>query len=394
MAQSLFCVAPLKAHFLSGAHCARVCHARRAARSAAAAAASCLACELDGAFQAAFRPSNAPQPTALRAASRSARAPWSPHALLAAWWTHAESLASYQQQDAHEFLISLIAGAHAAVSRGAGGGLLRSASGVGSPMGSPRAGGGEASTPGGGSVANLAAWAPEDCGCALHSTFGGILRSDVTCGSCGAISTAFDPFVDVSLELPPEGTSAQTSTSLGACLRRFSRDERLGSTERITCRHCGGPQPGSKQMCVQRLPPALCLHIKRFSHSAVKQASHKVQTHVAFPLDVLDMGPFTAASLLHARAGHRVCAPARPDDVAPSAAQLDARYWLVAVVCHLGSIEGGHYVAYVRHASCWFKCDDSWVTQVEACEVAASQAYLLFYQAHAITAQAPDEREF
>jgi ubiquitin carboxyl-terminal hydrolase 22/27/51 len=59
-----------------------------------------------------------------------------------------------------------------------------------------------------------------------------------------------------------------------------------------------------------------------------------------------------------------------------------SKYWCAAVVCHLGSMDGGHYVAFVRHHGQWFKCDDSWVIPATPQEVAASQAYLLFYAAH------------
>ena len=37
----------------------------------------------------------------------------------------------------------------------------------------------------------------------VQRVFGGLLRSDVTCRACGHTSTAFDPFLDLSLDLPP-----------------------------------------------------------------------------------------------------------------------------------------------------------------------------------------------
>jgi ubiquitin carboxyl-terminal hydrolase 22/27/51 len=402
----VLCLPPLKAHYLSGGHAAAACAARRAARGADAGA-PCLSCELDCAFAAAY----APPPVATSAAPGAPRPPWSPATLLAAWWRHAESLASYQQQDAHEFYLSLLSGVHAATApRGGGGGGppgLRSPSAQ--QLGSPRAGGGC----GGGDA---------DCACPVHRSFAGVLRSDVTCGRCGGVSTALDPFVDVSLELPPPpgapAAAAATASSVGgdalapaasasadhfaasvgACLRRFTRAERLGAAERVRCGACGAAAPGStKQLSFAAAPPVLCLHLKRFSHAGTARhaASAKVDTHVAFPLDGLDLAPFLAPARLRARAAHRIRDGAAACDVSaapqppPPPPPPSCRYWLAAAVCHIGELDGGHYVSYARHGGAWYRCDDAWVTPVTPEEVGACKAYMLFYAAHAVTAQGP-----
>lgn len=36
----------------------------------------------------------------------------------------------------------------------------------------------------------------------MDEIFGGILRSDVVCASCGYTSTAHDPFKDISVDIP------------------------------------------------------------------------------------------------------------------------------------------------------------------------------------------------
>lgn len=36
----------------------------------------------------------------------------------------------------------------------------------------------------------------------MKDLFGGQLRSEVLCGGCGAASTAFDPFLDLSVPIP------------------------------------------------------------------------------------------------------------------------------------------------------------------------------------------------
>ncbi|KAI4314953.1 hypothetical protein L6164_027809 [Bauhinia variegata] len=45
------------------------------------------------------------------------RTPYSPAKFLYSWWQHAANLASYEQQDAHEFFISMLAGIHEKVGK-------------------------------------------------------------------------------------------------------------------------------------------------------------------------------------------------------------------------------------------------------------------------------------
>eukprot|EP00897_Mesotaenium_endlicherianum_P000286 jgi/Mesen1/10258/ME000778S09605 len=122
----------------------------------------CLGCDMDDVFAAAFS---------------GERTPYSPAQFLYSWWRHAENLAGYEQQDAHEFFISTIDGIHAYSSAGTAPPHAR-----GSHGGSSRVGG-------------------VGCRCIVHRVFSGLLRSDVTCTMCGFTSTTYDPCVDISLDL-------------------------------------------------------------------------------------------------------------------------------------------------------------------------------------------------
>ena len=57
--------------------------------------------------------------------------------------------------------------------------------------------------------------------CVFHRAFAGVLRSDVTCASCGASRTLLEPTVGVSLDIP---ASTSKTASLEACLRKISPD--------------------------------------------------------------------------------------------------------------------------------------------------------------------------
>lgn len=56
------------------------------------------------------------------------------------------------------------------------------------------------------------------------------------------------------------------------------------------------------------------------------------------------------------------------------------RYSLFAVINHVGTIEAGHYTAYIRqHRDHWFKCDDHLITKAEIRDVLQSEGYLPNY---------------
>jgi ubiquitin carboxyl-terminal hydrolase 22/27/51 len=52
-----------------------------------------------------------------------------------------------------------------------------------------------------------------------------------------------------------------------------------------------------------------------------------------------------------------------------SADSFDHVYDLFGVVVHKGTMDSGHYVAYVRVVDQWFLCDDAQVFEVAADEV-------------------------
>lgn len=120
------------------------------------------------------------------------------------------------------------------------------------------------------------------------------------------------------------------------------KSEQLGSGERWVCDRCQSQQQAVKQMSIRRLPPVMCLHIKRFEHRRLNGVAAKVDTPLVFPVDSLDMAPFTSSAVLRARYS------ARSGPAAASGAPGGLLYELYAVVSHRGNLEGGHYITYLR----------------------------------------------
>jgi ubiquitin carboxyl-terminal hydrolase 22/27/51 len=155
--------------------------------------------------------------------------PFACHEFLFAMWQHSDSLAGYEQQDAHEFLMSLLNGLHGANTR------------------------------------NPEQLLPTRCTCIVHQSFASTLRSECTCSSCGYVSTSLEPCLDVSLEIP-EGLRHDGAPPclLQDCLAGFTNPEVLGEKDRLKCERCGSYQQARKQMSLETPPVVLCLQIKRF----------------------------------------------------------------------------------------------------------------------------------
>ncbi|XP_047067818.1 ubiquitin C-terminal hydrolase 22-like isoform X1 [Lolium rigidum] len=348
--QALLHAPPLRNYFLGDRHNRFLCPRRTPMRHRATdadAKAACLACDLDEIYSATFS---------------GERTPYSPAKFLYSWWQHATNLASYEQQDAHEFFISILDHIHENIKD--------------DEHKSHEQGHG-------------------DC-CIAHRVFSGILRSDVICTNCGFSSTTFEPCMDFSLDLDAgcnvsrgvanpkarngernlAGMNPKVSSTLMRCLERFTRAERLDADQKFFCERCKERQESLKQMSIRRLPLVSCFHIKRFEHSSVKKMSRKVDHSLQFPFS-LDMAPYLSSSVLRSRYGNRIFPSESIDSEAVS--ELSSEFEIFAVITHSGKLDAGHYVTYLRLNNQWYRCDDAWVTRVDEHTVRTSQAYMLFY---------------
>lgn len=101
--QALLHTPPLRNYFLSDKHNRYFCQRKnstivtRSTDNTNKNPVLCLACDLDAMFSAVFSGN---------------QIPISPAKFLYSWWKHASNLASYEQQDAHEFFISVLDGIH------------------------------------------------------------------------------------------------------------------------------------------------------------------------------------------------------------------------------------------------------------------------------------------
>ncbi|MCD7454889.1 ubiquitin-specific protease ubp2 [Datura stramonium] len=125
----------------------------------------------------------------------------------------------------------------------------------------------------------------------------------------------------------------------------------------------------TKRILIDKVPPILSIHLKRFSQDARGRLS-KLSGHVNFR-DTVDLKQYIDTRSLQ---------------------KETYKYQLIGVVVHSGTMRGGHYVAYVRGGPkitgkdvnaedfAWYYASDTHVREVSLEEVLRSEAYILFYE--------------
>lgn len=296
-------------------------------------------------------------------------------AMLQASWKGGGSLAGYQQQDAHEYLQFILNSLHSANTEDE-------------------------------EKENQKA---EDCDCVIHQTFCGLLRSTVTCSKCKNVTTAVDPFMDLSLDLKDQnnkptnhsvkkkldfggkdGKDGKANSANGAgalaielteCLDRFTSAEALLATD-YKCTACDSQQNATKRMSLSRLPPVLPIHLKRFSHSKSSSSSVKLDDRVKYPT-TLDLRPYTSKKNPSKNSDKKSEANGAPANGKVEGGNgggfAKPIYELSSVIVHKGKMDSGHYVSYARIEDEWFLFDDSKVVLVDEREVLNTEPYMLFY---------------
>ena len=189
----------------------------------------------------------------------------------------------------------------------------------------------------------------------IKDVFSGQLKSRVECLECGHVSTAFDPFMNLSLPLPRTQSRRGESVELMDCFRLYSAKEELSGDEAYYCSKCKTHQPCTKQLSVKKYPPVLILHLKRFAGTSRRS---KLSTSVNVP---------------------KGFAPGKDASTSP-------RYDLIGVINHMGSAFSGHYTANAKNAEdrAWYTFNDSNVSSFSTRHISGPSAYVLFYMARSL----------
>ncbi|RLV91493.1 Ubiquitin carboxyl-terminal hydrolase 8 [Spathaspora sp. JA1] len=251
--------------------------------------------------------------------------------LLTTSWYKKKSLAGFQEQDAHEFWQFLLNEFHSDLQR---------------IMGRP-------------SLPTLTD--NNQCKCITHTTFAFELQSSIKCSLCENITETIDPMIDLSLEI--NNLHSKKQIDIYDCLDLFTSEEKLDIL--YSCKSCGEKSKPTKTLRLKSIPPVLSIQLKRFEHR--NDSTSKIETPVTIPL-FLNLTKYCHGG-------------SDGQDI------IDGNkiFELFAVVCHIGSVNTGHYIVYIKDGNgCWFMYDDSVISLVSSQDVTNKNAYLLYYITHKI----------
>eukprot|EP00747_Dinoflagellata_sp_TGD_P088602 gnl/TRDRNA2_/TRDRNA2_164064_c0_seq4.p1 gnl/TRDRNA2_/TRDRNA2_164064_c0~~gnl/TRDRNA2_/TRDRNA2_164064_c0_seq4.p1 ORF type:complete len:683 (+),score=118.04 gnl/TRDRNA2_/TRDRNA2_164064_c0_seq4:48-2051(+) len=149
---------------------------------------------------------------------------------------------------------------------------------------------------------------------------------------------------------------------LQKCFEWFTEVEQLTEDNALQCDKCQARQQSYRKVTIAVHPPVLALQLKRFQYNSFERI--RCNHPICFPLEGLDLSGFSAQTDLSAE----TCLPL---------------YDLIAVSKHIGTAQGGHYVAHARSSEDgqWRYFDDSFVRDASPEEVEGDLvgSYLLFY---------------
>ncbi|KAI0772129.1 cysteine proteinase [Trametes elegans] len=178
----------------------------------------------------------------------------------------------------------------------------------------------------------------------VYKIFGGLLRSRVTCLSCGHNSDTYDRMLDLSVDI------AGVST-LKDAMRKFVAVDHLRGADKYKCEKCKKAVNADKQFTIDEAPLVLTLHLKRFS-----PMGRKIPHPVAYQ-ERLSLHPYM------------------------SEGKFGPSYTLYGVISHAGSgPNSGHYYAHVKGANgLWYEMNDDSVSRQSSAPTSMRSAYMLFY---------------
>lgn len=201
----------------------------------------------------------------------------------------------------------------------------------------------------------------------LQSVFGGKSCSQVLCGNCGCVSSTYEDYYTLSLEI-------KNQRNLDDSLERFIAESTVSD---YFCNNCLNRGDVTKRTIISTLPNVLIIHLQRFSFNFDTLMNEKIHTRLEFP-NILDMTSYTEEGHKSKKQESTVQSEASPvqnvsdtremeveenekekemkedkpmQEASPKKPLKEKEYYtfkLVGVVMHNGNAEAGHYYSYIN----------------------------------------------
>lgn len=181
----------------------------------------------------------------------------------------------------------------------------------------------------------------------LNQILGGYLKTSVKCLSCKHVSTTFQHFEDILLDI-------RKADSVSDGLESYFAQEYLEDMG-YKCEACKKKVSATKQFSLERPPIVLCIQLKRFSPTNGGKISRSIAVG-----QKLDLSSYTSNKHLN----------------------QNLTYKLVSMVTHLGLSQNcGHYTAIgCTESGNYYTFDDCIVSPISEEGVLKTNSYIMFYE--------------
>jgi ubiquitin carboxyl-terminal hydrolase 36/42 len=183
--------------------------------------------------------------------------------------------------------------------------------------------------------------------------FYGQYQIRIECQTCKNVSERYEPWLMLKAPIPGGDKVGSDVPTFEACLNAAFAPETIPD---YACDHCKSKQPAAMTTRISKLPNILLFTFKRFTN-----AGKKIRGQVDWDLNALSLRPWMAFSRC-------------PFSDKP----VTGKFRTFAVIEHLGSGRGGHYVMYARDGAAWRLCDDESVQPVAEDRVISADSYVIF----------------
>lgn len=223
----------------------------------------------------------------------------------------------------------------------------------------------------------------------FHKQFGGIFCNQMICiDGCRHRYEGEEKFMALNVAVKVE--------SLNEALNQFVKGELLDGNNAYFCAKCQEKRTTIKRLCIKKLPPLLCIQMKRFGFDWENNRALKFDDHVRFPF-VLNMEPYTVEGVNKREtfSGHEDLTTKangdsnhhdnsnsttehKPFSRTPSSMTNTStiNYELIGIVIHSGQANAGHYYSFIkdirnRHSTNtnrWYRFNDTSVDEIHLTE--------------------------